>query len=163
MVAALFPHPALSVTVAVVWVLLANDVTAGSVLLAVLIGIAVPKFTSLYWPGRPRIRRPALVIEYMLIVLYDIVVSNIQVARLVLFRRGDSLRSRFVVVPIELRTPEAIFVLAATITMTPGTVTADVGADGRTLLVHCLEMLDEDDPVARIKARYERRLRRIFA
>jgi multicomponent K+:H+ antiporter subunit E len=160
--AAVLPHPVLSATVAIVWVLLANDPSLANVLLAIVVGIAVPKLTSIYWPGRPRIRGPLLIVEYGAVVLYDIVVSNIQVARLILFRRGDSLRSKFVTIPLDLRSPEAITVLAGTITMTPGTLTVDVSADEKTLLVHCLDVSDDEDPVARIKARYERRLRRIF-
>jgi multicomponent K+:H+ antiporter subunit E len=80
----------------------------------------------------------------------------------VLFRRAETLRSRFITVPLDLRTPEAITVLAGTITMTPGTVSADVSADMRALLVHCLETDDPDGVVAQIKSRYERRLKEIF-
>jgi multicomponent K+:H+ antiporter subunit E len=66
-------------------------------------------------------------------------------------------------VPLDLRSPEGISVLAGTITMTPGTVTADVSPDGSALLVHCLDIAEESELVAGIKTRYERRLRRIFA
>lgn len=162
MTAALLPHPALSATIAVVWVLLANDVSAGTILLGALIGVAIPKFTSVYWPDRPRVGRLPMITEYVAIALYDIVVSNIQVARLVLFHRGDSLRSRLMVVPLDLHSPEAVTVLAGTITMTPGTLTADFDPDSHTLLVHGLDVADEAAAVAQIKARYERRLRQIF-
>jgi multicomponent K+:H+ antiporter subunit E len=155
-------HPLLSVAIAGVWLLLVNEVLPGAVVLAVLAGIAIPKLTSAYWPGRPRIRHPLLVLEYLTVVLCDIVVSNIQVAWLVLFRRGASLRSGFITVPLDLRSPEAITMLAGTITLTPGTVTADVSADERSLLVHCLEVPDPAAAVQAIKSRYERRLKRIF-
>ena len=163
MIAAVLPHPLLTAVVALVWILLANRVSAGDVLVGIAIGIGVAKFTSAYWLDRPRLRSPLLIVEYGAIVLSDIIVSNIQVARLVLFRRGDTLRSRFITVALDLRSAEAIAVLAGTITMTPGTVTAEVSPDRRTLLVHCLdEAGDDDDAAARIKARYEDRLRRIF-
>jgi multicomponent K+:H+ antiporter subunit E len=100
--------------------------------------------------------------EYLAIVLYDIVLSNIQVAYLVLFRPAESLQSRFIRIPLDLRSPEAIATLSGTITLTPGTVTADVTADGRALVVHCLQVLDDEVRVSEIKERYERRLRRIF-
>ncbi|MDP3547455.1 MAG: Na+/H+ antiporter subunit E, partial [Phreatobacter sp.] len=76
--------------------------------------------------------------------------------------RGDGLRSRYVTIPLDLTTPEAIAVLAGTITMTPGTVSADLSADGKALLVHCLDTDDPDATVAGIKMRYERRLKRMF-
>jgi multicomponent K+:H+ antiporter subunit E len=158
----LVPHPHLSALLALVWVLLANDISAGTVLFGAALGITVPLVTSVYWSRRPRIGAPLIVIEYGLIVLWDIIVANIQVAYLILFRRGDRLRSGFVTVPLDVRTPEAIAVLAGTITMTPGTVSADLSADGRALLVHCLETDDPAGIVAEIKDRYERRLMRIF-
>jgi multicomponent K+:H+ antiporter subunit E len=162
MMARLVPHPLLSVLLALIWVMLANEIGAGTVLFAAAIGIAVPLVTSVYWERRPRVAAPAIVIEYGLIVLWDIVVANIQVAYLVLFRRGDELRSRFVTIPLDAQTPEAIAVLAGTITMTPGTLSADLSADGRALLVHCLDTGDPAATASEIKHRYERRLRRIF-
>jgi len=160
--ARILPHPVLSLVLAAVWVLLVNDFSAGSITLGILIGVAVPRLLSAYWPNRPKLRNPRMMAEYALIVLWDIVVSNVQVAYLVLFRRGRSLRSKFVVVPLDLTTPEAITALAGTITMTPGTVSADLSADGKSLLIHCLDTDDPEEAVARIKERYERRLKEIF-
>jgi multicomponent K+:H+ antiporter subunit E len=157
----LVPHPLLTLLIVVVWILL-NGVSWGSALLGLVLGVAIPRFTSAYWPDRPRIRNPLMIVEYVAIVLWDIVVANFQVAYLILFRRGDTLRSRFVTVPLDLKTPEAITALAGTITMTPGTVSADLSGDGRALLVHCLETDDPEATVAAIKSRYETRLQRIF-
>jgi multicomponent K+:H+ antiporter subunit E len=158
----LVPHPHLSVLLALGWILLANEIGAGTVLFAAALGIAVPLVTSVYWSRRPRIGAPFIVLEYGAIVLWDIIVANIQVAWLVLFRRGDRLRSCFVTIPLDAQTPEAIAVLAGTITMTPGTLSADLSADGRALLVHCLDTGNPAETAAVIKHRYERRLRRIF-
>jgi multicomponent K+:H+ antiporter subunit E len=157
----LVPHPLLTLLIVVVWILL-NGVSWGAAVLGVILGIAIPKLTSPYWPDRPRIGSPLNIVEYAVIVLWDIVVANFQVAYLILFRRGDSLRSQFVTVPLDLRTPEAITALAGTITMTPGTVSADLSGDGRALLVHCLETHDAEATVKTIKSRYETRLQRIF-
>ncbi len=158
----LLPHPVLTLTLALVWVLLVNDFSWGAFAFGLLLGLAVARLTAVWWPGRARIRNPLAICEYVVIVLWDILVSNVQVAALVLFRRGDSLRSQYVVVPLALRSPEAIAVLAGTITMTPGTVSADLSADGRSLLVHCLETRDAAGAVAAMKSRYEQRLMRIF-
>lgn len=162
MAARLVPHPILTIVIAAVWIALVNQLSLGHLLLGLMLGLAIPWFTSAYWPDRPVIRRPARVLEYGLVVLWDIIVSNVQVAYLVLFRRGESLRSQFVTVPIDLETPEAITVLAGTITMTPGTLSADLAADGSAILVHCLETADPEATVRQIKNRYERRLKEIF-
>lgn len=158
----ILPHPLLTLAIVAVWVMLMNDISPASILLGLAVGVAVPLLTSVYWPRRPAIRRPLAIAEYGLVVLWDIVVSNVQVAYLVLFRRGEALRSRYVTVPLDIDSPEAITTLAGTITMTPGTLTADVSADRRALLVHCLDTGAPDRAVADIKNRYETRLKRIF-
>ncbi len=162
MLARLLPHPLLTLLLVVVWVLLANEPSAGALVMGLILGVAVPLLTRSFWPDRPVIRSPRMVVEYGLVVLWDICVANVQVAYLILFRRPDELRSRFVVVPLDTRVPEAIVTLAGTITMTPGTVSCDVSADGRALLVHALDVADPEALVATIKHRYERRLREIF-
>jgi multicomponent K+:H+ antiporter subunit E len=94
--------------------------------------------------------------------MWDVIVANFQVARIVLFMPKDKIRSAWVTVPLDLRAPEAITLLAGTITMTPGTVTADMSACGRVLLIHSLHAPDPDAVRDDIKSRYEARLKRIF-
>jgi len=157
------PQPILTLVITGVWMALANDVSLGHAVLGLALGLVIPLVTHAYWPERPRFKNPWRIIDFTLVVLWDIVVSNIQVAQLVLFRRGDSLRSQFVRVPLALTNAEAITILAGTITMTPGTISADLSADGTAILVHCLETDDPDGTVTAIKERYERRLMEIFA
>lgn len=158
----LFPHPGLSAMLVLVWLLLLNSFTIGGAVLGIVIGILVPMLTAPFWPNRPRVRWGWPLAEYLGIVLWDIAIANFQVARLILFRRSCDLRSHWLVVPLELRSPEAITTFAGTISLTPGTVSADMSADGRVLLVHALDVEDETAEVARMKHRYERRLLRIF-
>lgn len=158
----IFPHPLLSLLLVAVWLMLLNGVSLGGIVMGVILGIAIPKITSPYWPDRPRLRRPFKIAEYILLAIWDIVVANVVVAKLILFKRNADMSPAWIAVPLDLRTPEAITVLAGTVTLTPGTVSAEFSADGRELLVHAL---DAPDPAAvrdEIKARYERRLKEIF-
>lgn len=158
----LFPHPYLTLLLVITWMLLVNHLKLGSLVLAVILGTIIPIITAPYWPDRPILRNPMAIIGYVLIVMYDIVKSNFIVAAIVLLRPNSQLKPAWVSVPIDLRTPEAITVLAGTITMTPGTVTADMSGDGRSLLIHCLHAPDPDAVRDEIKSRYEARLMRIF-
>lgn len=158
----ILPHPVLSLVLVAVWILLNNAFTVGAFALGIILGVLVPLFTSQFWPKAPRIRHPLLIAEYCLVVLWDIVVANLQVAYAIVFRRSDKLSPKFFTVPLDIHSPEAITVLAGTITMTPGTVSSDLSADGRSLLVHGLDVTDEAQAVAAIKKRYELRLKRIF-
>jgi multicomponent K+:H+ antiporter subunit E len=158
----LFPHPLVSLTLVLVWLGLVNTFTLGNLILGVACGLFIPMLTAPYWPNRPMIGRPLKIVAYLAIVLWDIVVANIQVAAVILFRRERAIRSHWIAVPIDLTSAEAITVLAGTITMTPGTVSATLSADGRAILVHCLHTDDPDAVRDEIKSRYEARLKEIF-
>lgn len=158
----LFPHPYLTVTLVVLWMLLVNRLAVGSLVMAALLGTAIPLITARWWPGTPPVARPFALIGYIGLVLWDVIIANIQVAKIVLFMPTAQIKSAWITVPLDLTSPEAITLLAGTITMTPGTLTADIAADGRSLLIHSLHAPDPDAIRDDIKARYETRLKRIF-
>lgn len=158
----LLPHPLLTLALTLLWLLLVNGYSLGSLIFGFLLGLAIPLLTAAWWPDRPRIKNVWAAVEFMLIVLLDIVRSNITVARIVLFKPNSALRPAWICIPLDVRSPEAITILAGTITMTPGTVTSDMSQDGRMLLVHCLDAPDPDAVRDAIKSRYESRLMRIF-
>lgn len=158
----IFPHPILTILLTLVWLLLVNSFSLNSLVFGLFLGIVIPFITQRYWPDRPTLRNPLMIVEYTLVVLYDIVVANVVVARLILFKRNSDMQPAWVTIPLELRTPEAITVLAATITLTPGTVSADLSVYGHSLLVHCLDAPDPEAVRDNIKHRYERRLMEIF-
>ena len=158
----LYPHPYLSLTLGVLWILLVNHVHLGSLVMAVILATLIPHLTARWWPDRPRVRHPLALVAYAALVLWDVIVANFQVARIILFVPGDRIRSAWITVPLDLTSPEAISLLAGTITMTPGTLTADFSADGRALLIHSLHAPDPDAIRSEIKSRYEARLQRIF-
>lgn len=162
MISRLIPHPLLSITLTLVWIGLVNKVTPGNVLLGVIFGVIVPMITAPYWPDRPTLRRPMVAVRYILVALWDIVVANVQVALMIAFKPNADFKSRWITVPLELTSPEAITVLAGTITMTPGTLSAMLSADARSILVHCLHTEDPEGEVANIKQRYEQPLKEVF-
>jgi multicomponent K+:H+ antiporter subunit E len=153
----LLPSPVLSAVLLASWLLL-NPPSAGHLLLGAALALAIPLVTRRFRPDAPRIRRWPAAALLMIVVLRDIVVSNIQVARLILGpeRRIDP---RFVWLPLAIRDPHGIASLAG---MTPGTLSADLTGDRRYLLIHGLNVGDEAALVATIKTRYEAPLIRIF-
>ncbi len=158
----IFPHPLLTLLLTGVWCMLINEPSYGHVVFGLILGTIIPVLTAAYWPKRPRIQRPARMLSYVLIVVWDIIVANVQVAMIVLFKRNEDMKPNWVCIPLDIRTPEAIAVLAGTITLTPGTVSADLSDEGHALLVHALDAPDPDAVRDEIKARYERRLKEIF-
>lgn len=156
------PHPLLSVFLLLLWLLLVNDVSVGHVLLGTLLGWGIPLLSQLFWINPPHIAKPWQLCRFLGRVLFDILVANLQVARLVLNPLARP-RPAFVEVPLELQDELALTMLASVICLTPGTVSADLSPDRRTLLLHCLDIDDEAELVAQIKQRYERPLLEVFA
>lgn len=157
----LLPHPGLSVLLVVMWVVMVNDLTFGTLFLGLVVGFGVPLFTAPWWPGRPNVHFIPT-ISYCGIVLWDIVVANFQIAAIILFKPNRDLRPAWLTVPLELTSPEAITVFAGTISLTPGTVSSDISACGNYLLVHSLHAPDPAAEIAKVKQRYEARLKGIF-
>jgi multicomponent K+:H+ antiporter subunit E len=155
----ILPYPWMTLVLTVVWVLLMNELSPGHVVSGFILGLIVPPLTAAYWPDRPAFRHPFRAAAYVLLVLWDIVIANIAVARIVLFKPNADLRPAWITIPLEITSPEAITLLAGTITMTPGTVSTDIAADRRSILVHCLHAPDPAATVATIKTRYERRVK----
>ena len=153
----LIPHPVLSVLVALTWLLAQNSLYLGHIILAVAFGIGLPRLTTNFWPGAPKLRRPGVALRLLGVFGYDILVANFHVARLVL-GPNDRLRPGFLKVPLDIEDEFGIALLASMVTLTPGTLSADLDDDHRTLLIHALDIDDADAMVALVKSRYERPL-----
>src|SRR6056297_387820 len=156
------PHPLLTSVLVLLWLALTTPFTVGGLLVGIVLGMLIPIYTAHFWPQRPVIRNPLGAVIFLVLLVFDVVVANIQVAYLILCRRSERLRNGWITVPLELTSAEGITVLTGTITLTPGTVSSDLSADGRALLVHCLDVGDEQQMVDRIKHRYERRIKAIL-
>ena len=95
------------------------------------------------------------------VVVWDIILSNIRVAKQVL-GPTDALHPKWFRVPLETEHEQVNTLLAMIITTTPGTVTAGIDQDRGDILVHALSTDDEEAEIALIKSRYEQPLIEIF-
>ena len=160
-IAALLPAPGLSVLLWAAWLMLNGSLSAGQVLLGAALAVALPWFTERLRPERAVPRHWSLAIGLAAVVLKDIVLSGLEVARRILGPES-AISPRFVWVPLDIRDPHGIVALASIVTMTPGTLSSDLSEDRRHLLVHALNVQDEAALIADIKSRYETPLRKIF-
>ena len=158
----LVPHPATSLLLLLTWLLLQRSVAPGHLLLGTALAVALPLFTRRFWPELVPLARPGAALRFAGMVLWDIAVANFSMAQVTLGPRR-ALRPGFVRIPLELDNDFAISTLAGTISLTPGTVSSELSADRRHLIVHYLACEDEDELVATIRQRYEAPLKEIFA
>ncbi|TWG91951.1 multicomponent K+:H+ antiporter subunit E [Luteimonas sp. J16] len=161
MIARLFPSIPQSITVFVFWLLMAEDASAGNLLMAALLAVLMPQLAARLEREFARLGEVWLLVPLGLTLLWDIVVANVTVARQVLGPESK-LHPGFIWIPLELTNIHGISALTSVITLTPGTLTAELSEDRTHLLVHCLDVKDPQAMVDEIKRRYEAPLRRIF-
>jgi multicomponent K+:H+ antiporter subunit E len=157
----LLPAPLLSLVLFVAWPVLNGSFSVGHLVLGALLAIVIPWFTEPLRDERARLRHAGTIARLGLVVLWDIVVSNIDVARRILGPESN-IRPGYLWLPLSITDPHGIVALAGIITMTPGTLSADLTEDRRHLLVHCFHLDDEAAVIATIKSRYEAPLLEIF-
>ncbi|QBR00568.1 Na+/H+ antiporter subunit E [Paraburkholderia pallida] len=159
----LFPNPWLTVVLLVCWVLLMNDVSPGNLLLGAVLGTAISFCVGKgLWLQPVRFGRPWLLVRLFAHVLIDIVVANVEVALLVL-GPTKRLRPAFIEVPLDSTHEIALTALISIVSLSPGTLCAELSDDRTRLIVHVLDLDDEAALVALIKSRYEAPLMEIFA
>ena len=155
--------PMLVLSLTAAWLLLNQTLAPGHILLGALLAMALAWAGSTLRPVRAHIRRLDVAALLVLVVLHDIVRSNINVARIVLgLAPNRAARSGFLHIPLELRDPHGLAALAVIITSTPGTVWVGISPAGDRLTLHVLDLKDETELIHEIKQRYESPLRRIF-
>lgn len=158
----IFPAPLTSASVLAIWILLARSSSPGQILLGLVLAVVVPLLTRKLRPTRVRVRRPLVVVRYILIVGYDVLMSNLEVAWGVLRWRWRQPNYKFVVIPLELRDPVGLAALAMVTTVVPGTVWSELALDRSAVMLHVWDVDEDEAFIARYKARYEKPLREIF-
>ncbi|MGJ8758666.1 Na+/H+ antiporter subunit E [Acinetobacter sp. HC8-3S] len=155
-----FPHPFVSFLVFLSWLMLSHSLDLTDILVAILLAIIIPRLVGPFISRTPHIHwTPA--VKLFFVVLWDIIVSNFRVAKMVLGPM-DQLHPRWYRVPLETEHEEVNTLLAMIITTTPGTVSAGIDQERGDILVHALSSNDTELDIQEIKKRYETPLLEIF-
>ncbi|SEQ14262.1 multisubunit potassium/proton antiporter, PhaE subunit [Devosia sp. YR412] len=158
----ILPYPLLSLGMLALWLLLQQSLGLGHILLGTLVALFAGRALAALEPDRPRIRKPLKIIQLMALVAVDVLRSNLAVARIVLDGRHREHHSGFLLLPLELRDRSALAVLSCIITATPGSAWLEYDAMRGTVLIHVLDLVDEQAWIDTIKHRYESLLLEIF-
>ncbi|KXG84699.1 Na+/H+ antiporter subunit E [Agrobacterium bohemicum] len=161
MIGRILPYPLLTISLAVFWMTI-NSFSPGHLLLGTGVAMIASWAMASLRPPKPRIRNWHLLIKLIAIVIYDIVRSNIAVASIILFPRNRKTRAAFMTVPLDLRDPMGLAVLAVVLTATPGSAWLEYNSSQGTLLIHVLDEVSEAHWQNLIKSRYEKLLMEIF-
>jgi multicomponent K+:H+ antiporter subunit E len=159
----LLPFPLMSAALLAFWLLLNQALSLGHILLGGAVALVGGWALAVLQPPKARLRRPTAIVRLSFLVLADIIRSNIAVGRIVLGLAQQEWTSGFVNIPLELRDPYGLAVLACIITSTPGTLWVNFDSATGMLTIHVLDLIDENEWIRTIKGRYERLLLEIFA
>ncbi|GAA5218469.1 Na+/H+ antiporter subunit E [Corallincola platygyrae] len=154
------PTPFHSLMLWLVWLML-NDFSAGHMVLGAFLALGIPLLVAPLSADEPMAKKPLLAFKYFFVVLLDIVISNIEMVKLVL-GPIKNLKPGFILVPLDLEGELPKTLLTSTISLTPGTVSVEFSEDQKWLYVHALHIEDEQAMVAHIKQRYEAPLKEVF-
>lgn len=155
------PYPLLASGLFLMWLLLTQSFSPGQILLGGSVAIFATHAMAALQPERSRIRSLGSVLKLVRIVVADIVRSNFAVAAIVMVPRQERV-ANFVQLPLELRNRHGLAALALIITATPGTMWVQFDRGTGMLLVHVLDLVDEEEWICLIKRRYEALLLEIF-
>ena len=158
----ILPYPLLSLGLLALWLLLQQSVELGHILLGAVIAVMAGRAMAALQPDRPRIRNPGKILKLFGLVTVDIVRSNLAVAKIVLEGRRHEQTAGFLMVQLTLRDRTGLAVLACIITATPGSAWLEYDATEGKVLIHVLDLVDEQVWIDTITNKYERLLLEIF-
>ena len=145
------------------WLVLNESFAPGHWLLGAVLALGSVAVYSRLQPAANRVRnRPLAAVQLLALVLADIVRSNVAVARIVLGLGASKRTAGFLSLPLELRHPGGLAVVACIITATPGTSWVRYDRATGVVTIHVLDLVDEQAWIRLFKQRYERRLLEIF-
>lgn len=156
----LIPHPLLVVVMLVFWLMLQKSLAPGQILLGLVVALGAGSAMGALMPERLIIRHPLLIMRLLYRIVTDVLASNLEVGRLVM--SGAQPRSGFLEVPLELRNPAGLAVLACIVTAVPGSAWIDYDGARSVVLIHVLDIADAEEWIAALKRRHETLLLEIF-
>ena len=157
----ILPFPLLTAALLLMWLLL-SGFTLGQLLLGAIVAVVASLLVVPLQPERLKIRRWSAIPKLVATVSFDVVRSNIAVARLIIGPSRQAQKSGFVEIPLALRHPTSLAVLACILTCTPGTAWLEYRSSNGHLLIHVLDLVDEQTWIDLIKRRYEPLLMELF-
>lgn len=157
----IFPYPLMTASLLFFWLTI-NKFSLGQLVLGTAVSMFACWSLAALRPVKPTVKSWPAAFKLSMIIFYDIILSNIAVARVILFQPQHHRTSAFVTVPLDLKHPMGLAILSIVLTATPGSAWLEYNSSQGTLLIHVLENESQSDWVSTIKNRYEKLLMEIF-
>lgn len=132
----------LALGLAGMWVALWGDASPGTVIAGLGAGALVVLLAPMPPSDRRMVLRPVATLRFAAWFVVQLIASTWSVALLVISPASRVARGVVIEVLLAERAYAVRTLIAHSISLTPGTLTVDIGADGRTLYVHVMEAAD---------------------
>lgn len=143
-----------NIIIAIIWVFLQNNFTASSFFFGYLVGIIILFILRRFLVFDFYMNRVWALVKLIMLFIIELVKANIDVVKIVLSPRLNN-QSGIVAVKTRLETDVEITLLAALISLTPGTISMDFSADGKTIYIHSLDVPDKEEMIEQIQNSFE--------
>jgi multicomponent Na+:H+ antiporter subunit E len=144
---------------ALAWAVLQAEVTLANLIVGFILGyLILLMLTRGGLLGQSRyVGKVSMALGLAAYFLYELVHANVRLARDVATPKLG-MNPGIVSVPLDANSNAEIFLLAALVNLTPGSVALDVSSDRKHLYVHVMYMTDPEQARAEIKNGFERRV-----
>lgn len=145
----------LNIGLAIIWMLLRNDFSPVEFFIGYVVGIALLFVLRRFLHFDFYFRRVIAIIKLLLLFLWELILANIDVIKIVLSPKLN-IQPGIVAVPTKLKTDWEVTLLASLISLTPGTLSMYFSEDGKTIYVHSIHVPDKDEMIKQIHNTFER-------
>src|SRR5699024_5890818 len=134
----------INLLIAVLWMFLQSSFTMGSFIFGYLIGIFLLFILRYFYAFDFYMRRVWAFVKLCILFAVELTKANLDMVGVVLKKEMNH-KPCVVAVRTKLETDIEISLLAALISLTPGTITMDFSDDNKTLYIHAIDVDDLDE------------------
>lgn len=145
----------INVLLAVLWMFLQNEYTAVNFISGYIIGILILFIIRRFLKFDFYLKRFWAIIKLIYLFIVELIKANIDVVKVVLKPKQDH-QPGIVAVRTQLESNFEISILAALITLTPGTISMDFSQDSKTIYVHSIDVPDKEAMIKDIQGSFEK-------
>lgn len=145
----------INILMAVIWMLLQNSYSIVDFLFGYIIGILILFALRRFLVFDFYFRRVWAFIKLTIVFFKELVLANIDMIKIILKPKMD-IKPGIVAIPTQLETDLEITLLAALITLTPGTLSMDFSDDSSLIFVHAIDIDSKEDTIRDILDSFEK-------
>lgn len=144
-----------NIIIAVTWTFLQNSFTITNFLFGYMIGIIILFIIRRFLMFDLYLVRVWAIVKLIMLFIMELVKANIDVVKIVLHPKLNN-QSGIIALETRLETDIEITLLAALISLTPGTVSMDFSEDNKTIYIHSIDVPHKDEMIEQIQNSFER-------